>query len=147
MKKFKNTIDGVCDSVEKYVNCLEKQVKSAKEHQKNTTPLECLIENLTIKKLKFKSSSNDVWNERFLNLKNILTENDFFVPTELLNFLKKSNSRQSFSNTSNTLFQEVFHIIFLTVIFHFKLPSQGPYEAFTSSGKSQTPNVTKHQSS
>ena len=32
MKKFKNIIGGVCDSVEKYVNYLEKQVKSVKEH-------------------------------------------------------------------------------------------------------------------
>ena len=103
MKKFKNIIGGVCDSVEKYVNYLEKQVKSVKEHQKNTTPLECPIENFTIKKLKFKNSSNDVWNESFLSLKNTLTETDFFVPIELGNFLKKSNSR-SFSNTTNTLF-------------------------------------------
>ena len=62
MKKFKNIIGEVCDSVEKYVNYLEKQVKSVKEHQKNTTPPECPIENFTIKKLTFKNSSNDVWN-------------------------------------------------------------------------------------
>ena len=116
--------------VEKYVKYLENQVKSVKEHQKNITPPECPIENFTIKKLKFKNSSNDVWNERFLNLKNILTETDFFVPIELRNFLKKSNSRQSFSNTINTLFQEGFPYNLPNCnLFHFKLPSQGPYEA------------------
>ena len=113
-----------------YVNYLEKQIKSVKEQQKNTTPPESPIENFTIKKLKFKNSSNDVWNERFLNLKNILTETDFFVPIELRNFLKKSNSRQSFSNTINTLFQEGFPYNLPNCnLFHFKLPSQGPYEA------------------
>ena len=90
--------------VEKYVSYSEKQVKSVKEHQKNRTPPECHIENFTIKKLKFKNSSNDVWNERFLYLKNILTETDFFVTIELRNFLKKNNSRQSFSNTIKALF-------------------------------------------
>ena len=129
MKKIKNIIGGVCDSVEKYVNYLEKQGKSVKEHQKNTTPLECPIENFTIKKLKFKNSSNDVWNERFLNLKNILTEN-FFVPIELRNFLKKIFLCQGFSNTINTLFQEGFpYNLPECNLFHFKLPSQGPYEA------------------
>ena len=122
MKKFKIIIGGVCDSVEKCVNYLEKQVKSLKEHQKNTLPPECPIENFTIKKLKFKNSSNDVWNERFLNFKNILTETDFFVPIELRNFLKKSNSRQSFSNTINTLFQEGFQYNIPNYnLFHFKL--------------------------
>ena len=110
MKKIKNIIDGVCESVEKCVDCFEKQVKSVKEHQKNTTPPECPIENFTIKKLKFKDFSNDVWNERFLNLKNILTETDFFVPIELRNFLKKSNSRLT---QSILCFRKVFHIIFL----------------------------------
>ena len=130
MKKFKSIIGGVCDSVEKYVNYLEKQVKPVKEHQKNTAPPECPIENFTIKNLKFKNSSNDVWNERFLNLKNILTETDFFVPIELRNFLKKSNSRQSFSNTINALFQEGFPYNLPNCnLFHFKLRPQGPYEA------------------
>ena len=129
MKKFENAIGGVCDSVEKYVNYLEKQVKSVKEHQKNTTPPECPIENFTIEKLKFKNSCNDVWNERFLNLKNISTETDFFVSIELRNFLKKSTGRQSFSNTINTLFQEGFPYNPPDYnLFHFKLPSQGPYE-------------------
>ena len=123
MKKLENIIGGVCDSVEKYV-------KSVKEHQKNTTPPECSIENFTIKKLKFKNSSNDVWNEHFLNLKIILTETDCFVLIELRNFLKKSNIRQSFSNTINTLFQEGFPYNLPNCnLFHFKLPSQGPYEA------------------
>ena len=63
-------------------------------------------------------------------MKNILTETDFFVPVELRNFLKKSNSRESFSNTINTLFQEGFpHNLPNCNLFHFKLPSQGPYEA------------------
>ena len=132
MKNFKNIIGGVSDSVEKYVNYLEKQDKSVKEHQKNTTPPECPIENFPVKKLKFQNSSNDVWNERFLNLKNILTETDFFqtVPIELRNFMKKSNSRQSFSNTIHTLFEECFPYNLPNCnLFHFKLPSQGPYEA------------------
>ena len=130
MKKFKNIIGGVCDSVEKYVNYLEKQAKSVKEHKKNTAPPECPTENFLIKKLKFKNSSNDVWNESFLNLKNILTETDFFVPIELCNFLKKSSSPESFSSTINTLFQEGFPYNPPNCnLFHFKLPSQGPYEA------------------
>ena len=121
LKKFKNFIGGVCGSLEKYVNYLEKQVKSVKEHP---------IENFTITKLKFKNCSNDVWNERFLNLKNILTEIDFFFPIELRNISKKSNSRQSFSNTINTLFQEGFPYNLPNCnLFHLKLPSQDPYEA------------------
>ena len=107
-----------------YVNYLEKQIKSVKEHQKNTTPPESPIENFTFKKLKFKNSSNDVWNECFLTLKNILTETDFFFPTELRNFLKKNNSRQSFSNTINNLFQEGFPCNLPNCnFFHFKVPS------------------------
>ena len=35
-----------------YVNYLEKQIKSVKEHQKNTTPPVSPIENFTIKKIK-----------------------------------------------------------------------------------------------
>ena len=115
--------------MEKYVTYLEKQVKSVKEHQKNTTPPKCPTEDFTIKKI-------------------ILTETDFFVPIELRNFLKKSDSRQSFSNAINALFQEGFPYIFLTVIyFTSNYHLKAPMRQFISSGNSQTSNAIIHHSS
>ena len=79
MKKLKNIILGICDLVEKYVNYLDKQVKSTMEHHKTTVAPESPNENFSIRKIKIKDSSSDVWNKHFLNLINILTETDAYV--------------------------------------------------------------------
>ena len=129
-KKFKNIITGICNSVKKYVDYLEKQVNLVKEHHKITIFSECSVEDFTIKKLKVKTSASDVWNERFLNLKNILGKNDFYVPIQICDYLKEGNSRKIFSHTINTPFKKyTLYKIANCNLFHFKLPSKGPYEA------------------
>ena len=50
MKKFKNIIIGICNSIEKNADYLEKQVNLVKEHHEITTFPECSTEDFTIKK-------------------------------------------------------------------------------------------------
>ena len=83
MTLLRNIVKGICDSLDKYVDYLKKQAVEVSKNHKTAVLPESKIEDFMIIKLKYHSYDDSAWEDRFLNLKNILSGTDFFVLVEI----------------------------------------------------------------
>ena len=83
MTLLRNIVKGICDSLDKYVDYLKKQAVEVSKNHKTAVLPESKIEDFTIIKLKYHSDDDSAWEDRFLNLKNVLSDTDFYVPEEI----------------------------------------------------------------
>ena len=129
MTKFKNIVSSICDSVQKYIDYLNDQLMRVTENHNETAVDEPSIEEFTIKKLKYHIYEDSLWEDRFLNLKDLLRESDSYTPIEI-NCHLKSKDRNNFNYGIKTITTKGFlYLVPNSCIYYFKLPSQGPYNA------------------
>ena len=106
MTLLRNTVKGVCDSLNKYVDYLKKQaIEVSKNHETAVLP-ESKIEDFTIIQLKYYSYDDSTWEDRFLNLKNILSDTDFHVLVEINMHAFKDNGCQDVRHAIKTLIKK-----------------------------------------
>ena len=130
MTLLRNIVKGICDSLDKYVDYLKKQAVEVSKNHKTAVLPESKIEDFTIIKLKYHSYDNSAWEDRFLNLKNISSDTDFYVPVEINMHAFKDNGRRDVRRAIETLIKKGFPYRFpKSSIYYFKLPSQGPHKA------------------
>ena len=129
MTLLRNIVKGICDSLNKYVDYLKKQATEVSKNHKTAVPPESNIEDFTIIKLKYHSYDNSAWEDRFLNLQNILSDTNFYVSLEINMQVFKDSGRQDVRHAIKTLIKKVFNQFPKSSIYYFKLPSQGPHKA------------------
>ena len=83
MTLLRNIVKGICDSLNKYINYLKRQAAEVSKNHKTAVLPESKIEDFTIIKLKYHSYDGWVREDRFLNLKIILSDTDFYVSLEI----------------------------------------------------------------
>ena len=110
-------------------NLLKKQAIEVSKNHKTAVLPESNIEDFTIIKLKYHSYDNSAWEDRFLNLQNILSDTNFYVSLEINMQAFKDSCRQYVRHAIKTLIKKVFNQFPKSSIYYFKLPSQGPHKA------------------
>ena len=129
MTPLRNIVKGICDSLNKYVDYLKKQAIEVSKNHKTAVLPESNIEDFTIIKLKYHSYDNSAWEDRFLNLQNILSDTNFYVSLEINMQVFKDSGRQDVRHAIKTLIKKVFNQFPKSSFYYFKLPSQGPHKA------------------
>ena len=127
---MRNIVKSICDSVDSYVVYRKKQpVKVWKNHKTSVLP-ESKIVDFTIIKLKFHSYGDSAWEVRFLKLKDIWSNTDFYVPVEINTHAFKDSGNQDVRHAIEWLIKKGFPCRFpKSSIYYFKLPSQGQHKA------------------
>ena len=119
----------IYDSVLKYVNYLDKQAKLVSQNNKTQEFPESKIEDFTVIEIPFHLFEESIWEDRFLSLKNILCETDYYVPIGVNEFVDHSDKHE-FNYAIESLKQKGFHFhLENSDLFYFKLPSQGCHKA------------------
>ena len=81
-------------------------------------------------KLKYHSYDDSAWEDRFVNLKNILSDKEYYVPVEINMHVFKDSGCWYVRNAIETLIKKGFPYWFpKSSIHYFKLPSQGLHKA------------------
>ena len=124
MTLLRNILKGICDSLDK-----KQAIELSKNHQTAVLP-KSKIEDFRIIKLKYHSYDDSVWEDRFLNLKNILSDTYFYVSVEINMHAFKDSGRRDLRHAIEILIKKDFLYWFpKSSIYYFKLPSQGPHKA------------------
>ena len=117
-------------NIYRYVDYLKKQAVEISKNHKTAVLPESKIEDFTIIKLKYHSYDDSTWEDRFLNLKNILAGTVFYVLVEINMHAFKDSGRRDVRHAIETLIKKGFRYWFpKSSIYYFKLPSQGPHKA------------------
>ena len=103
---LRNIVKGTCDSLNKHVDYLKKQAVEVLKNHKTAVLPETKIEDSTIIKLKYHSYDDSAWEDRFLNLKNILSDPDFYVPVEINMHAFKDSGRRDVCHAIETLIKK-----------------------------------------
>ena len=106
MTLLRNIVKGICDSLNKHVDYLKKQAVEVLKNHKTAVLPETKIEDSTIIKLKYHSYDDSAWEDRFLNLKNILSDPDFYVPVEINMHAFKDSGRRDVCHAIETLIKK-----------------------------------------
>ena len=130
MTLLRNIVKDSCDSLDKYADYQKKQPVELSKNQKTAVLPESKIEDVTIIKLKYHSYDDSVWQHRFINLKNILSDTEFYVPVEINMHAFKDSGCRDVRHAIETLIKKDFHYRFpKSSIYYLKLPSKGPHKA------------------
>ena len=129
MTLLRNILKGICNSLDKYVDYLKKQaIELSKNHQTAVLP-KSKIEDFRIIKLKYHLYDDSAWEDRFLNLKNILSGTEFYVPVETNMHAFKDSGRRDVCHAIEILIKKGFPYQFpKSSTYYFKLQSQGPHK-------------------
>ena len=130
MMLLRNIVKGIWNSLDKYIDYLKKQAVNVSKNHKTAVLPESKIEDFTIIKLKYHSYDDSAWEDRFLNIKNILSDTDFYVPVEINMHAFKDSGHWEVRHAIKTLIKKDFPYRFpQNSIYYFKLLSQGPHKA------------------
>ena len=109
---LRNIVKRTCDSLDKYLDYPKKQaVEISKNHETAVVP-ESKTEDFTIIKLNYHSHDNSTWEDRFLNLKNILSDTNFYVLVEINMHALKDSGHRDVHHANETLIKKAFLIGF-----------------------------------
>ena len=107
-----NIVKGICDSLNKYVYYLKKQAVEVSKNHKTAVLPESKIEDFTIIKLKYHLYDDSAWEDHFLNLKNILSDTNFYVPVEINMHAFKDSGCWDVCHAIETLIKKAFLVGF-----------------------------------
>ena len=115
MTLLRNIVKGIYNSLDKYVDYLKKQAVEVSKNHKTAVLPESKIEDFMIIKLKYHSYDDSAWEDRFLNLKNILSDTDFYVPVEINMHAFKDSGRRDVCHAIETLIRGEYRPFFRSV--------------------------------
>ena len=129
MMLLRNIVKGICHSLDKYLDYLKKKAVEVSKNHKTAVLPESKID-FTIFKFKCHSYDDSAWEDRFLNLKNILSDTNFYVLVEINMHGFKDSGCRDVRHAMKTLIKKGFPYRFpKSSLCYFKLPSQGPHKA------------------
>ena len=108
MTLLRNIVRDICDCLDKYVDYLNKQATELSKNHETVVLPESKIEAFMIIKLKYHSYDDSAWQDRFLNLKNILSDTDFYVPVKINMHAFKDSGRRGLRHAIETLIKKGF---------------------------------------
>ena len=130
MTLLRNMVKGICDSLNKYVDYLKKEAIEVSKNHKTAVLSESKIEDFTIIKLKYHLYDDSAWEDHFLNLKNILSDTNFYVPVEINMHAFKVSGCWDVCHAIKALIVKSFpYRLPKSSIYYFKLPLQSPHKA------------------